>query len=83
MYNYQPKENKMSELYKEKILKDINDIPIDMLPKFYKIVHILKTELINTKRKSNHRNSLKGIWKGSEIDDQLFEEAKKSVFKYE
>jgi hypothetical protein len=73
----------MSEFYKEKILKDINDIPIDMLPKFYKIVHLLKTELINTKSKSNHRSSLKGIWKGSEIDDQLFEEAKKSVFKYE
>lgn len=73
----------MSEFYKERILKDINDIPIDMLPKFYKIVHLLKTELINTKCKSNRRSSLKGIWKGSEIDDQLFEEAKKSVFKYE
>jgi hypothetical protein len=45
----------MSESYKERILKDINDIPIDMLPKFYKIVHLLKTELINTKSKSNRR----------------------------
>lgn len=73
----------MSEFYKEKILKDIDDIPIDMLPKFYKIVHLLKTELINTKSKSNHRNSLKGIWKGSEIDDHLFEKARKSMFNYE
>jgi hypothetical protein len=45
----------MSESYKERILKDINDIPIDMLPRFYKIVHLLKTELINTKSKSNRR----------------------------
>jgi hypothetical protein len=73
----------MSDLYKEKILKDINDIPIEMMPKFYKIVHLLKTELINTKSKPIHRRSLKGIWKGSEIDDQLFEEAKKSMFKYD
>lgn len=73
----------MSHVYKEKILKDINDIPVDMLPKFYKIVHLLKTELISGKKKPGKRNSLKGIWKGSEIDDQLFEDAKKSMFYYE
>jgi len=73
----------MSHVYKEKILKDINDIPVDMLPKFYKIVHLLKTELIGDKKKPVKRNSLKGIWKGSEIDDRLFEDAKKSMFYYE
>jgi len=73
----------MSQLYKEKILKDIDAIPADMLPKFYKVVHLLKTELLNMKRKSTNRNSLKGIWKGSEIDEQLFEEAKRSMFNYE
>lgn len=83
MYNWNSKENKMSHVYKEKILKDINDIPVDMLPKFYKIVHLLKKELVSSKSKPGNRNSLKGIWKGSEIDDRLFDEAKKSMFKYE
>ncbi len=83
MYNWNLKENKMSHVYKEKILKDINDIPLDMLPKFYKIVHLLKKELVSSKSKPGNRNSLKGIWKGSEIDDRLFDEAKKSMFKYE
>ena len=73
----------MSYVYKEKILKDINDIPVDMLPRFYKIVHLLKTELVHDKKKSGKRCSLRGIWKGVEIDDQLFEDAKRSMFSYE
>ncbi|MCK4763808.1 MAG: hypothetical protein KAW12_16520 [Candidatus Aminicenantes bacterium] len=72
----------MSQVYKEKILRDIDDIPVDMLPKFYKIVHLLKKELIRLYKPAK-RNSLKGIWKGSEIDDRLFDEAKKSLFHYE
>lgn len=73
----------MSQIYKEKILQDINEIPVDMLPKFYKILHILKKEMLVPKKGSSNRKSLKGIWKGSEIDDRLFDEAKKSLFKYE
>ncbi len=73
----------MSQVYKEKILKDINDIPVNMMPKFYKIIHLLKKELVDEKNKPGTRNSLKGIWKGSEIDDRLFDEAKKSMFSYE
>ena len=73
----------MSQVYKEKILKDINDIPVDMLPGFYKIVHVLKQELIGKNNKPGTRNSLKGIWENVEIDDALFDEAKKSLFKYE
>lgn len=73
----------MSQVYKEKILKDINDIPVDMLPGFYKIVHLLKQEFVGKKSKPGTRNSLKGIWKDVDIDDALFDEAKKSLFKYE
>ena len=73
----------MSQVYKEKILKDINDIPLNMMPKFYKIIHLLKNELVDKENKTGTRNSLKGIWKGSEIDDRLFDEAKRSVFSYE
>ena len=73
------KENKMSQVYKEKILKDINDIPVNMMPKFYKIIHLLKNELVDKENITGTRNSLKGIWKGSEIDDRLFDEAKRSM----
>lgn len=73
----------MSQVYREKILKDIDDIPVDMLPGFYKIVHLLKTEWTGNRKKPRKRDSLKGIWKGTEIDDQLLEDAKKSVFNYE
>lgn len=51
----------MSQVYKEKLLKDINDIPVSMMPKFYKIVHLLKKELVNDGNRIGKRNSLKGI----------------------
>ncbi len=73
----------MSLVYKEKILSDINDIPVDVLPKVYRIVHLLKKELVQTKNKPGNRGSLRGIWKGSEIDESLIDEAKRSLFKYE
>lgn len=73
----------MSQVYREKIMKDINDIPVEMLPGFYKIVHLLKQELVGGKNKPGTRNSLKGIWKGVDVDDALFNEAKESLFKYE
>lgn len=73
----------MSQVYREKILRDIDEIPADMLPRFYKIVHLLKKEWVPSGSKPGKRNSLKGIWKGSDIDDRLFDEAKKSMFNYE
>ncbi len=30
----------MSQVYKEKILRDIDDIPVDVLPQLYRIVHL-------------------------------------------
>ncbi|MDP3980640.1 MAG: hypothetical protein Q8Q33_04410 [Chlamydiota bacterium] len=73
----------MASTYKEKLLKEIEDIPEGMMPKLYKIVHLLKIELISGIRKSPTRSSLKGIWKGSQIDESLFHEAKRSLFPYE
>jgi len=73
----------MKSNYKEKLLKEIEGIPTEMMPKFYRIIHILRTELMPKTKKSKIRGSLKGIWKGSQIDEALFLEAKKSVFPYE
>jgi len=73
----------MPSTYKEKLIKEIEDIPEEMIPKLYQAVHILKTELMPKTKKTGIRGSLKGIWKGSQIDDSLFFEAKKSLFPYE
>ena len=73
----------MSSIYKEKIIKEIETIPEKMMPRFYRIIHLLKTELYLSNEISNKRKrSLKGIWKDSEIDDRLLEEAKNSLFPY-
>lgn len=60
------------------IFNDIENIPVSLLPKLYRIVHLLKKELVYPKSKSSNRSSLRGIWKGSEIDESLFDEARKS-----
>lgn len=70
--------------YKEKLLQEIESIPKEMTPLLYKIVHLLNAQW---KRKENktkkERKSLRGIWKDSSIDENLFDEAKKSLFSYE
>jgi len=73
----------MSSTYKEKLLKEIEEIPEEMMPKFYRVIHILRAELTPKMEKSEIRGSLRGIWKGSQIDETLFLEAKKSLFPYE
>ena len=73
----------MSSAYKEKIIKEIEKIPESKMPKLYKVIHLLATELMPKAKKTGNRGSLKGIWKGSQIDESLFAEAKKSLFPYE
>lgn len=70
------------DYYREKLLEEIETVPKEMTPVLYKVVHLLNTELSSKGRKGK-RGSLKGIWKGSVIDDNLFTEARKSVFSYE
>ena len=73
----------MSLTYKEKLLREIEEIPKEMAPKLYRVIRILKIELISKPEKTRTRGSLKGIWKGSQIDESLFIEARKSLFSYE
>lgn len=73
----------MGSTYKEKLLKEIEGFPEEKISKLYKIIHILRTELMQQVRKSGNRASLKGIWRGSQIDEKLFVEARKSLFPYE
>jgi len=73
----------MRSKYKEKISKEIENIPENKMPKLYKVIHVLTSEIISKTGKTGKRGSLKGIWKGSNIDESLFNKAKKSLFPYE
>jgi len=73
----------MLSTYKEKILKELDGVPREMMPKLYKIIHLLATELIPKTKETGKRGSLKGIWKGSQVDESIFLEARKSLFPYE
>lgn len=53
------------------------------MPKLYRIIHLLATELMPKTKKTGNRGSLKGIWKGSQIDESLLLAATKSLFPYE
>jgi hypothetical protein len=70
-------------VYREKLLREIEDMPEDMMPTFYRIFRILKTGWMPKRRKSGHRGSLKGVWRGSQLDDALFREARNSLYPYE
>jgi len=73
----------MLSVYKEKILREIEKVPEDKVPKLFRIIHLLATEIMPGTKKTGNHGSLKGIWKGSQIDEPLFNEAKKSLFPYE
>lgn len=70
----------MKTLQRKKILEEINELPEEILPIVLHMIHILKKGVA---RKGGKRGSLKGVWKGSKIEDSLLEEAKKSLFPYE
>jgi hypothetical protein len=73
----------MLSTYKEKILKELEGVPREIMPKIHKIIHLIATELIPKTKETGNRGSLKGIWKGSQVDESLFLEARKSLFPYE
>ena len=73
----------MLPAYKERILNELEEIPNESLPIVYKIIHLIASKFILKQKKMERRNSLKGIWRGSQLDDSLFLKAKKSLFPYE
>jgi len=70
--------------YQEKILQEIESVPQEMTPTLYKIIHLLNTQWkTKPNQKSKKRKSLEGIWEGSSVDENLFAEARRSLFSYE
>ncbi len=58
----------MPSTYRDGLLKEIEEFPEEKIPKLYKIIHILRVELMQKTKKPAIRGSLKGIWKGSQIE---------------
>ena len=69
----------MKSIYKEKLLKEIETIPEHHLKSVYKIIHEFK----KLSKKTGEKYSLKGIWQGSQVSDELISKAKKSLFPYQ
>ncbi|MBC8461943.1 MAG: hypothetical protein H8D67_28570 [Deltaproteobacteria bacterium] len=70
--------------YREKIIEEIQTLPREIIPSLYRMIRLLEVQWQRvTKKKGNGRGSLKGIWKGSQIDEHLFREARRSLFHYE
>ena len=69
--------------YKDRLLKQLKEFHEETLPKLCRVLHVLRTELMHKGNKPSARRSLKGIWKGSQLDDDLFRQATKSLFPYE
>lgn len=73
----------MTRLYKKKLLGEIDAVPENLLPRFYRIIHTLRKELVHQSEVTPTRGSLRGIWGATEIEESLISAAKKSVFSYE
>lgn len=73
----------MLPAYKERILTELEGIPDESLPFVYKLIHLISSKFFIKQKKMERRNSLKGIWSGSQIDDSLFLRAEESLFPYE
>jgi len=73
----------MATTYKQKLIGEINALPEELIPRFYRIVRTLRSELSNKAVVMPKRGSLKGIWGHVEIEESQILEAKKSLFSYE
>jgi len=73
----------MNTVSKEKLHHIIDTIPEEIIPVVYKMINLLKKEYTAKKKKTRKKGSLAGIWEGSKIEDNLYDEAKKSIFPYE
>lgn len=72
----------MATIYKQKLIREINSLPDDLMPLFYRIVRTLRSELMNRTELKTKRGSLRGIWGNLEIDETDISAARKSLFSY-
>jgi len=51
----------MSMTYKQKLIGEINALPEELIPRFYRIVRTMRSELSNQTAVTPKRGSLRGI----------------------
>jgi hypothetical protein len=73
----------MTTPYKKKLIGEINALPEELIPCFYRIVRTLRSEMTGNETVRPKRGSLRGIWGKLEIDDSHILAAKKSLFPYD
>lgn len=73
----------MATTYKQKLIGEINSLPEELIPRFYRIVRTLRSELSNKAVVMPKRGSLRGIWGNLDIEESRIVAAKKSLFFYE
>jgi hypothetical protein len=73
----------MTTTYKEKLLKEIEETPQDIIPELYGRLHRFRLELMEKSRLVTKRGSHKEIWKDSVVDEKLSAQARISLFPYE
>ena len=73
-------ENALIE-YKKLIYRELERIPIDIYPNLYQIIKNLANKEKNKNTQLKNK-SLKGLWGKVEISDELFNDARKSLFNY-
>jgi len=74
---------KMATTYRKKLFDEINSIPENLLPIFYRVVSTLRDEMDHQRNEAPMRASLRGIWGKTTIDESIISEAKKSLYSYE
>lgn len=62
----------MATTYKQKLIGEINAIPEDLMPRFYRIVRTLRAELTHQTAVTPKRGSLRGIWGGWRLMNRIF-----------
>ena len=73
----------MAMTYKQKLIGEINALPEELIPRFYRIVRTMRSELSNQTAVTPKRGSLRGFWGNLKIDESLIFAAKKTLFSYE
>ena len=73
----------MAMSYKQKLIGEINALPEELIPRFYRIVRTIRSELSNQTAATPKRGSLRGIWGNLKVEESHIFAAKKSLFSYE
>jgi hypothetical protein len=73
----------MQSANKKRLMREVMSVPDEIVPNLTRIIRLLKKELPQNGKKDSARGSLKGIWKGSRIDNSIIADSKRTLFPYE